>query len=60
MPDSLRPQEPQHVRLPCSHYLAEFAQTHVHGVSDAIQTSDPLSPSDPLALSLSNHQGLLQ
>ena len=27
------------------HYLPEFAQTHVHGVSGAIQPSHPLSPS---------------
>ena len=33
------------------HYLLEFAQTHVHGVRDAIQTSHPLSPPSP-ALSL--------
>jgi len=26
------------------HYLPEFAQTHVHWVSDAIQSSHPLSP----------------
>ena len=29
------------------HYLLEFAQTHVHGVSDAIQPSHPLSSSCP-------------
>ena len=26
------------------HYLLEFAQTHVHGVGDAIQPSHPLRP----------------
>ena len=31
-------------------YLPEFAQTHVHWVSDAIQPSHPLSPPSPLAL----------
>ena len=36
-----------------------LAQTHVHSVSDAKQTSHPLSPPSP-ALSLSQHQGLLQ
>ena len=42
------------------HYLPEFAQTHVHWVSDAIQPSHPLSfPSTP-AFNLSQHQGLLQ
>ena len=33
--------------MPCSlvlHYLPEFAQTHVHGVSDAMQPSHPLLP----------------
>ena len=42
------------------HYLPEFAQTHVHWVSDAIQSSHPLSPPCPLAFSLSQHQGLFQ
>ena len=28
--------------LPVLHYLLEFAQTHVHRVSDAIQPSHPL------------------
>ena len=30
--------------FPVLHYLPEFAQTHVHWVSDAIQLSHPLSP----------------
>ena len=39
------------------HCLLEFAPTHVHWVSDAIQPSHPqLSP--PPALNLSQHQGL--
>ena len=39
------------------HYLLEFAHTHVHRVSDAIQPSHPLlSPSLP-TLNLSQHQG---
>ena len=46
--------------LPVLHYLPEFAQTHVHWVSDAIQPSHPLSPPSPLALHLSQHQGLLK
>jgi len=42
------------------HCLPEFAQTHLHWVSDAIQWSNPLlSPSLP-AFSLSQHQGLFQ
>ena len=44
--------------FPVFHYLQEFAQTHVHWVDDAIQPSHPLSPSSPLVLSLSQHQGL--
>ena len=35
------------------HNLPESAQTHVHWVSDAIQSPHPLSPTSPLALSLS-------
>ena len=38
------------------HYLPEFSQIHVHWVSDATQTSHPLSPPSPPALSLSWHQ----
>ena len=38
----------------------EHAQTHVHWVSDVIQTSHPLSPLSPLDLSLSQHQGFFQ
>ena len=30
--------------FPILHYLPEFAQTHVHWISDAIQPSHPLSP----------------
>ena len=30
--------------LPVPHYLPESSQTHVHGVSDVIQASHPLSP----------------
>ena len=43
--------------FPVLHQLLEFAQTHVHWVGDAIQTSHPLSPPFP-AFSLSQHQGL--
>ena len=46
--------------FPVLHSLPEFAQTHVHWVGDAIQSSHPLLlPSAP-ALNLSQHQGLLQ
>ena len=39
------------------HYLLEFAQTHVHWISDAIQLSHPLSPPS-LFLSLSQQPPL--
>ena len=46
--------------FPVLHYLPEFAKTHVYWVSDAIQLPHPLSPPSPLALNLSQHQGLFQ
>ena len=44
-------------RFPVLYHLLEFAQTHVHWVSDAIQPSCPLSSPSP-AFNLSQHQGL--
>ena len=41
------------------HYLPEFAQTHVHWVSDAIQPFHPLSSPSP-AFNLSQHQSLIK
>ena len=46
--------------FPVLHHLVEFAQIHVHCVSDAIQPSHLLSPPSPLALNLSQHPGLFQ
>jgi len=46
--------------LPVHHQLLEFAQTHVHRVGDAIQSSHPLSSPSPPAFNLSQHQGLFQ
>ena len=46
--------------FPVLHHLPEFAQTHVHWASDAIQPSHPPLPPSPLALSLSQHQGLFK
>ena len=46
--------------FPVLHYLPEFAQTHVHGVGDAIQPSHSLSPPSPPVLNLSQQQGLFQ
>ena len=42
------------------HQLLEFTQTHVHWVSDAIQSSHPLSSPFPPAFNLSQHQGLFK
>ena len=44
--------------FPVHHYLPEFAQIHVHWVSDAIQPAHPLSAPSPPALNFSQHQGL--
>ena len=44
--------------LPVYHQLLELAQTHVHQVSDAIQSSHPLLSPSPPAFNLSQHQGL--
>ena len=46
--------------LPVHHQLLEFAQTHVHWVSDAIQPSQPLSSPSPLAFNLTQPKGLFQ
>ena len=42
------------------HCLLEFAQIHVHWVSNAIWLSHLLLPPFPFALNLSQHQGLFQ
>ena len=44
--------------FPVLHCLPEFAQAHVHWVSNAIQPFDPLLSPSPPALSLSQHQCL--
>ena len=41
--------------FPVHHQLPEFAQTHFHQVSDAIQPSHPLSSPSPSAFNLSQH-----
>ena len=46
--------------FPVHHQLPELAQTHVHGVGDAIQPSHPLSSSSPPTFNLAQHQGLFQ
>ena len=57
---SLWPHGLQHARPPCPSLSLVFAQTHVHWVSDAIQPSHSLSSPSPLALRLSQQQGLFQ
>ena len=41
--------------LPVHHQHLQLAQTHVHGVTDAIPPSHPLSSPSPPAFSLSQH-----
>ena len=52
--DGSKPGPPVHRQLP------EFTQTHVLWVSDAIQSSHPLSSPSPPAFYLSQHQGLFK
>ena len=46
--------------FPVHHKLPEFASTHVHQVSDAIQPSHPLLSCSSPAFNLSQHQGLFK
>ena len=46
--------------LPVHHQVSELAQTHVHWIRDAIQSSYPLLSPSPPAVNLSQHQGLFQ
>ena len=46
--------------FPVLNHFPELAQTHIHWVSDAIQSFHPLSLSSPFAISLYQHQGLSQ
>ena len=46
--------------LPVHHQLLEFPETHIHRVSDTIQTSHPLSFPSPPAPNPSQHQSLFQ
>ena len=46
--------------FPVHHQFLELTQTHVHWVSDAIQSSHPLSSPSLPAFNLSQHQGLFQ
>ena len=46
--------------FPVLHHLPDFAQTHVHWLSDAIQPSHLLFPPSTPAFNLPQHQGLFQ
>ena len=46
--------------FPVHHQLPELAQTHVHRVSDAMQSSHPLLSASPPTFNLSQHQGLFK
>ena len=46
--------------MSCHGRLLEFVQIHAHWAGNAIQSSHPLLPPSPPALSLSKHQGLFQ
>ena len=46
--------------FPVHHQLLELAQTHVPRVSDAIQSSHPVSSPSPLAFNFSQHQCLFK
>jgi len=46
--------------FPVLHQLPEFAQTHVHGVSDTIQPSHPLSPLSLSSIKVSSDESDLR
>ena len=46
--------------FPVHHQLSELAETHVHWVGDAMQSSHPMSCHSPSAFNLSHHQGIFQ
>ena len=58
--DPLRLHGLRHTRFPFHHQPPELAETHVHRVGDAIQSSHSLSAISPTAFNLSQHQGLFQ
>ena len=60
MSDSLQLHNCSTPVFPVPHHFPEFAQVHVHCISDDIQSSYPLSPSSPLAFNLSQCPGLFQ
>ena len=61
VPDLCNPMDCSTPGFPVLHHLQEFAQTHVHWIGDAIQSSRPLlSPSVPAFNLSQDHQGLFQ
>ena len=58
--DSWDPMDCSTPGFPVHHQLPELAQIHVHWVSNAIQTSYPLSAPSLPAFNVSQHQGLFQ
>ena len=53
-----KPMECSTPGFPAHHQLLETTQTHVHRISNAIQSSYPLSSPSPPTFNLSQHQGL--
>ena len=60
MSDSLQPHELQHTRLSCPSLSPRVCSNSCPWVRDAIQPFYPLSPPSPLALNLSQYQGLFR
>ena len=58
--NSLQPHGLQRARLPCPSPTPEACPTHIHQVSNTIQSSHPLSSPSPPAFNLSQHQSLFQ
>ena len=58
MSDPLRPMDCKIPGFPVLYCLQEFAQAHVHLVSDAIPLAHPLSHPSPPAPTVPQHQGL--
>ena len=58
--DSCEPRNHRTPGFPVLHCPTEFAQTNVHWVGDAIQSSHPLLSPSPPAFHLSQYQGLFQ
>ena len=58
--DSLQSMDCSMPGFPVHHQFPELAQTHIHRVGDAIQTSHPLTSPSPPAFNLFQHQGLFR